>query len=640
MRAAPAKLERLAAAHRLAQADAAIEAAVVTAVREWLQAVAYIVIREVMDQQGIVAAASRGRHRRLGRTGKGGIGRPQSTVTPDHLKPSSNPIVVTRAAAERAADAAAAAWNDWRRSVDNNVLPAVAVQFGEAFQQTRLANRDRGTFTPQMEYMQTVADRLRIWPADAFEKIRPELVEALAEAETIEQITDRVGMVLGIDADQRAIKAAINEVEAAIDNPDVSPALEKALRARRRRLWEQHDEEETRWRWLARRIARSEAHGAVQAGQLAAARQNEADTGETWFKRWLATDDVRTRVTHRVADGQAVPLSEKFRVGGFMLDFPGDPITVAPQEVVNCRCSLLVYGPDALQDALQGPDGSIGEVRPEGVRIGPDDPDVVRQVVDDVAAREQRAVPDRIDERGEDFGQPAPADPVDVELTDDREAPQLDALPDLSSYSDDDLLDLMTANLGSDDGLYEAAQAEYDRRTGFTAGAARRRRELIADGSASGGHDDDAMIALLPSPDDAARLSVEGGEPVDELHLTLAYFPDADQCGDIEEIAAQIMVLGGPITADVSGHAVFRGGDEPCSVYLVQGDGLTGLHDALAPTGGDFDAYVPHITAAYDDRHLSETGPVRFDRIRISKRGQHTDLPLDSGGLGDTGPQT
>ena len=845
MRAAPAKLERLAAAHRLAQADAAIEAAVVTAVREWLQAVAYIVIREVMDQQGIVAAANRGRHRRLGRTGKGGIGRPQSTVTPDHLKPSSNPIVVTRAAAERAADAAAAAWNDWRRSVDNNVLPAVAVQFGEAFQQTRLANRDRGTFTPQMEYMQTVADRLRIWPADAFEKIRPELVEALAEAETIEQITDRVGMVLGIDADQRAIKSAINEVEAAIDDPDVNPALKKALRARRRRLWEQHDEEETRWRWLARRIARTEClpadtqisganvtavyrrhyegewvkvktrsgreiagtpnhpvltlagwkglaevteadrlvcyttsvehagtpgdediqdtpptigeifdaaaavsvperertskpdfhgdgregyvdvlrpdgllkvgqfsalrqgsfdsdltpadesvvsrmaasrtfsrdlpvahgvsslkvadwdarfdqsevydplvhsegvcdcalrlsghvplddgriiefapmvrgvqggrlregatfdappsehavngvamasnlkcdgvgakpglielddvvvvqlgafsghvfnltcvegyfagprgivtsntHGAVQAGQLAAARQNEADTGEKWFKRWLATADERTRVSHRVADGQVVPLSEKFRVGGFLLQFPGDPVVVAPHETINCRCSMLVYGPDALQDALQGPDGSIGEVRPEGVRIGPDDPDEVERVVAEVAAREHRAMPDRPDDRGEFHGQPAPAAPVDVELTDDREAPQLDALPDLSSYSDDELLDLMTANLGSDDGLYEAAQAEYDRRTGFTAGAARRRRELIADGSASGDHDDDAMIALLPSPDDAARLAV-------------------------------------------------------------------------------------------DDRHLSETG---------SKRGQHTDLPLDSGGLGDTGPQT
>ncbi|WP_298444658.1 phage minor head protein [Gordonia sp. (in: high G+C Gram-positive bacteria)] len=403
----------------------------------WLQAAAYTVIRETVDQRGLTAAA-----------------------------PPS----------DRAVDAATAAYADWRRSVENNVLPAVAIQFGDAFQQTRLANRDRGSFTPQMEYMATVADRLRIWPEGAFEKIRPELIEALAEAETVEQITDRVGMVLGIDQDQRVIKAAINDVEAQLADPDLDPVRRAELRRRRRALWEQHDEEETRWRWLARRIARTEAHGAVQAGSYAAALQNEADSGESWHKRWLATDDPRTRVTHRVADGQTVPIREKFRVGGFLLDRPGDPLVIAPQEVINCRCTSLYLSADALQDALQGPDGSLGEVRPEGVRIGPDDPDEVRRVVDEVADREHREVPDTIDQRGEDHGQSAPADPVDVEITDEREAPQLGVAPDLSTYDDDQLLDLMTANLGSDDGLYEAAQAEYDRRTGFTAGAARRRR--------------------------------------------------------------------------------------------------------------------------------------------------------------------
>ncbi|MFZ2488676.1 MAG: phage minor head protein [Anaerolineae bacterium] len=743
---------RQAADRHLHLAAQDLESVVVAAVDAWLTACRYAIITTLMEQRGLTAA-----------------GLPEAAV-----------------------DAARQAWHEWRRHVDNNVLPAVAVQFGDAFQQTRLENRDQGSFAPQMEFMETVADRLRIWPDGAFEELRPELVEALAGAETIEQITDRVGMVLGIDADQRAIKARIVEVEKALDDP-AGHGLDKLdvaeLRAERRALWEEHDAEETRWRWKARRIARTESHAAVEAGTLAAARQNEADTGETWFKRWLATDDPRTRVSHRVADGQTVPLSAKFRVGGFLLDHPGDPITIAPHETINCfpadtpidapgleasirtpyvgplvtvrmksggvlsgspnhpvltergwvrlgeleqgdnliraaigeldlgagadpdvqgvpatigevhraldaapgvrhhrvsgsmvdfygdrpsgevevvsanselrhrldaahaqklrelalkrgypaveplrgsraglhfgvgsrhspngvmgggsqagaflggglshtgehgvtpvpgsetafdqgaahgragdakvesdrllrlaaevaadsglgvehaaslaagvlaaardaeladlladprsrypellsdlgsslaglveldevinvdvrdfsghlftvqtssgmylassfivrncRCTLLIYPPNALQDALQGPDGSMGEVRPEGVRIGPDDPDKVEQAIVDVAGRESRALPDNLQARGEDHGQTAPAAPVDVELTDDRALPVNDAVPDLASYSDDDLLDLMAEKVRSDDGMYEQLLAEYDRR--------------------------------------------------------------------------------------------------------------------------------------------------------------------------------
>src|SRR5690606_2762509 len=36
-----------------------------------------------------------------------------------------------------------------------------------------------------------------------------------------------------------------------------------------------------------------------------------------------------------------------------------------------------------------------------------------------------------------------------------------------------------------------------------------------------------AMIALVPSASDAARLALEGGESAEELHLTLAYLGEA-----------------------------------------------------------------------------------------------------------------
>ncbi|QRY62744.1 hypothetical protein JVX90_00255 [Gordonia sp. PDNC005] len=402
---------RAAAEERLARADEAIETAVLSAMSAWLDACRVLIIAEAADQLGLIAA---------------GFDQANSAV-----------------------DAAVGAWNDWRRGVDNEVLPAVAIAFGEAFQAERLADRSQGSFTPQMEYMETVRDRLKIWPDGAFEELRPELVEALAGAETIEQITDRVGMVLGIDKDQRAIKAAINDIEKALDDPQgygLDSDEIKALRADRRALWEQHDAEETKWRWLARRIARTEAHGAVNYGQLAAARQNEADTGDPYWKRWLATEDTRTRASHRVADGQSVRLAEKFRVGTALLDFPGDPSMDAPHETINCRCSMMFYVGDAMTEALDG--------QPE-VRQGTDEPETIAQILENLAPDE-----DTTDAETE------VAEPTADELIEDDDVDDVPAPPaeDLSAVDIDQLLALMLERIRADDGSYEAVRDEYERR--------------------------------------------------------------------------------------------------------------------------------------------------------------------------------
>jgi hypothetical protein len=55
-------------------------------------------------------------------------------------------------------------------------------------------------------------------------------------------------------------------------------------------------------------------------------------------KEWLATPDPRTRPTHVAADGQRVPLNDKFIVGGHEADHPGD-IFLPPEERFNCRCT-------------------------------------------------------------------------------------------------------------------------------------------------------------------------------------------------------------------------------------------------------------------------------------------------------------
>lgn len=85
----------------------------------------------------------------------------------------------------------------------------------------------------------------------------------------------------------------------------------------------------------ARTVARTEVIGACNAGSILTMRS--ADLAAS--KVWLATPDTRTRLDHRLAQGQTVPLDAPFVVGGVPLDHPGDDAG-PPEAVINCRCSL------------------------------------------------------------------------------------------------------------------------------------------------------------------------------------------------------------------------------------------------------------------------------------------------------------
>lgn len=82
-------------------------------------------------------------------------------------------------------------------------------------------------------------------------------------------------------------------------------------------------------------IARTETHGAANAGSYEAAK----DLGLDLKKEWLAGMDRRTRLTHSLADGQIVNMDEAFTVGSASLMYPGDPSGPA-EEIINCRCSV------------------------------------------------------------------------------------------------------------------------------------------------------------------------------------------------------------------------------------------------------------------------------------------------------------
>jgi HK97 family phage portal protein len=83
----------------------------------------------------------------------------------------------------------------------------------------------------------------------------------------------------------------------------------------------------------AETIARTETVGALNHGELIAARESGVVTG----KRWLTQGDGKVRDSHAEIDDELVPLDDVFSNG---LRHPGDQAGDAA-EVVNCRCTTL-----------------------------------------------------------------------------------------------------------------------------------------------------------------------------------------------------------------------------------------------------------------------------------------------------------
>ena len=80
-------------------------------------------------------------------------------------------------------------------------------------------------------------------------------------------------------------------------------------------------------------IARTETTTASNYGHLLTAETLEILTE----KKWIATEDNRTRRSHLIADGLKVAKDEKFEIGSSLMNAPGDA-TAPAKEVVNCRC--------------------------------------------------------------------------------------------------------------------------------------------------------------------------------------------------------------------------------------------------------------------------------------------------------------
>lgn len=178
--------------------------------------------------------------------------------------------------------------------------------------------------------------------------------------------------------------------------------------------------------------------------------------------------------------------------------------------------------------------------------------------------------------------------------------------------------------------------------------------------TAAGGHTG-AMIALVPSEEDAARLVLDatGSEPAEELHLTLFYLGEGADWDDehradlIAALRSRTPDFGEPIAARAFGANQWNAdGEDPCWVWSVGDDrdrpqdaptletarwaatyALEDMH-RQPPLPTQHTPWQPHVCAAYTRSPSLLTamnqrlGPIRFDRLRVAFAGEHTDIPL------------
>lgn len=152
-----------------------------------------------------------------------------------------------------------------------------------------------------------------------------------------------------------------------------------------------------------------------------------------------------------------------------------------------------------------------------------------------------------------------------------------------------------------------------------------------------------AMIALIPTAEDAARLALVGHLAPEDLHVTLAYLGEAEALDDRQRalIAARVNSLSrrSPIIGSIFGHGTFAPDADKVATYLLNVEdsvsefraGLLEGITAVMDLPEQHSPWVPHITAGngITGDMLSELGEVTFDRLRVAYAGKVYDTTLE-----------
>lgn len=129
------------------------------------------------------------------------------------------------------------------------------------------------------------------------------------------------------------------------------------------------------------------------------------------------------------------------------------------------------------------------------------------------------------------------------------------------------------------------------------------------------------MVALYPPEALARALARAGGEPVDELHVTVVYIGKRTEIGvddaypELERALVQTTPHHQPFEVRLTGAGLFRPSEQSDGkwpvVMMVNSQGLLDFREHLlremafqgVPWAKNF-AYQPHLTVAYADRQL------------------------------------
>lgn len=151
-----------------------------------------------------------------------------------------------------------------------------------------------------------------------------------------------------------------------------------------------------------------------------------------------------------------------------------------------------------------------------------------------------------------------------------------------------------------------------------------------------------AMIALIPTEDDAQRLRLPGGERSEDLHLTLFSLGEGSEYGSGQRQAITDSVIDAvsgmsEVSARLFGVNHWNGdGDKPCWVMGASGPDLEQIRSAISLENlpEQYVPWAPHVCMAYtDDLSLAgelqnRLGDVTFDRVRVAFAGEFTDIVL------------
>lgn len=201
-----------------------------------------------------------------------------------------------------------------------------------------------GTIPPQPQYIPDTS----YWNALVGENVLPPVREAMTNPYKLvtgeellsddpfvqRYLQDVTARMSGLPTEVYAMITRIisNGVDEGLSVPDIAAQVQDRLTATGSGFWTNR----------ATTVARTEAVGATNAGAFSGAVRRAREEGDpNPQKMWISTHDQRTRPTHKIADKQQQPLLEPFIVGGVRLMYPGDPTANAPQETINCRCSML-----------------------------------------------------------------------------------------------------------------------------------------------------------------------------------------------------------------------------------------------------------------------------------------------------------